>query len=119
VADGVARVDGLSEVMYNEMVQFPGNAIGSRSLEEDEVGCVVLGDVSALREGPGSTTGKLLSVPVGKSLLGRVVDALGARSTAGSARCHRVLSSRKNRPWHHRPQIVSQPVLTGIMAMIR
>ena len=52
VADGVAKIDGLSEVMYNEMVQFPGGAIGiALNLEEDEVGCVVLGDVSKLKEG--------------------------------------------------------------------
>ncbi len=52
VADGVAKVDGLSAVMYNEMVQFPGDAIGiALNLEEDEVGCVILGDVSKLKEG--------------------------------------------------------------------
>lgn len=50
VADGVAKIDGLSEVMYNEMVKFPGGAIGiALNLEEDEVGCVVLGDVSLLK----------------------------------------------------------------------
>src|ERR1700712_207043 len=79
IADGVAKIDGLSAVMYNEMVQFPGGAIGiALNLEEDEVGCVVLGDISLLKEGDEvTTTGKLLSVPVGKTLLGRVVDALG------------------------------------------
>ncbi|NBR59783.1 MAG: F0F1 ATP synthase subunit alpha, partial [Opitutaceae bacterium] len=52
VADGVAKLDGLSDVMYNEMVQFPGGAIGiALNLEADEVGCVVLGDVSQLKEG--------------------------------------------------------------------
>jgi F-type H+-transporting ATPase subunit alpha len=52
VADGVAKIEGLSDVMYNEMVQFPGGAIGiALNLEEDEVGCVVLGDISKLREG--------------------------------------------------------------------
>src|SRR4051812_42688104 len=79
VADGVAKIDGLSDVMYNEMVQFPGGVIGiALNLETDEVGCVVLGDVSNLKEGDEvQTTGKLLSIPVGKALLGRVVDALG------------------------------------------
>src|SRR5690606_862854 len=79
IADGVAKIEGLSDVMYNEMVKFPGDAIGiALNLEEDEVGCVVLGDYSALKEGDEvTTTGKLLSVPVGKGLLGRVVDALG------------------------------------------
>ncbi len=51
VADGVAKIEGLSDVMYNEMVQFPGGAIGiALNLEEDEVGCVVLGDISKLKE---------------------------------------------------------------------
>src|SRR5438270_4740571 len=79
VADGVARIEGLSEVMYNEMVQFPGGAIGiALNLEEDEVGCVILGDISSPKEGDEvQTTGRLLSVPVGKALLGRTVDALG------------------------------------------
>ena len=79
IADGVAKIDGLSDVMYNEMVQFPGNAIGiALNLEEDEVGCVILGDISQLKEGDEvTTTGKLLSVPVGRELLGRTVDALG------------------------------------------
>ena len=79
VADGVARIDGLSDVMYNEMVQFPGGTIGiALNLEEDEVGCVVLGDISRLKEGDEvQTTGRLLSVPVGRGLLGRTVDALG------------------------------------------
>ena len=79
LADGVARVDGLSKVMFNEMIEFPGDIFGiALNLEEDSVGCVILGDASALKEGDeAQTTGRLLSVPVGKGLLGRVVDALG------------------------------------------
>jgi len=79
LADGVAKLDGLSEVMYNEMVEFSGDVFGiALNLEEDEVGVVILGDPSKLKEGDEArTTGRLLSVPVGKELLGRVVDALG------------------------------------------
>jgi F-type H+-transporting ATPase subunit alpha len=120
VADGVAKVDGLSEVMYNEMVQFPGNAIGiALNLEEDEVGCVVLGDVSALREGDEvSTTGKLLSVPVGKSLLGRVVDALGRPVDGkGPLDATEFYPVEKIAPGIIVRKSVSQPVLTGIMAI--
>ena len=79
LADGVARVDGLSKVMFNEMIVFPGDIFGiALNLEEDSVGCVILGDASSLKEGDEvQTTGRLLSVPVGMGLLGRVVDAIG------------------------------------------
>jgi len=79
LADSVAKVEGLSDVMSNEMVEFPNNVYGiALNLEEDEVGIVLMGDTSHLKVGDScKTTGRLLSVPVGKGLLGRVVDALG------------------------------------------
>ena len=120
VADGVAKVDGLSDVMYNEMVQFPGNAIGiALNLEEDEVGCVVLGDVSQLKEGDEvRTTGRLLSVPVGKLLLGRVVDALGRPIDGkGPLDAKEFYPVEKIAPGIIVRKSVSQPVLTGIMAI--
>ena len=120
VADGVAKVDGLSDVMYNEMVQFPGNAIGiALNLEEDEVGCVVLGDVSQLKEGDEvQTTGRLLSVPVGKMLLGRVVDALGRPVDGkGPIDAKEFYPAEKIAPGIIVRKSVSQPVLTGIMAI--
>ena len=120
VADGVAKVDGLSSVMYNEMVQFPGNAIGiALNLEEDEVGCVVLGDVSRLKEGDEVfTTGKLLSVPVGKALLGRVVDALGRPVDGkGPIDAKEAYPVERIAPGIIVRKSVSQPVLTGIMAI--
>src|ERR1700749_1549460 len=78
--DGVARIEGLSDVMLNEMIEFPGGVYGlALNLEESEVGCVILGDDKGISEGTEvKTTGRLLSVPVGKELLGRVVDALGS-----------------------------------------
>src|SRR5688572_16840928 len=81
VGDGVARIEGLSDVMLNEMIEFPGGLYGiALNLEEGEVGAILLGDDKLVVEGTEvKTTGRLLSVPVGKALLGRVVDMLGNR----------------------------------------
>ncbi len=120
VADGVAKIDGLSDVMYNEMVQFPGGAIGiALNLEEDEVGCVVLGDVSTLKEGDEVfTTGRLLSVPVGKGLLGRTIDALGnPMDGKGPIDSKEFNPVEKIAPGIIVRKSVSQPLFTGIMAI--
>ena len=79
VGDGVARVWGLDECMMNELLEFAGGVRGvALSLEEDNVGCVLLGDVAKVKEGDQvKTTGRILSVPTGNALLGRVVNALG------------------------------------------
>ena len=77
--DGVARIEGLSDVMLNEMIEFPNGVYGlALNLEETEVGAILLGDNTKISEGDEvKTTGKLLQVPVGKALLGRVVNTLG------------------------------------------
>ena len=77
--DGVARIEGLSDVMLNEMIEFPNGVYGlALNLEETEVGAILLGETTKVSEGDEvKTTGKLLSVPVGKALLGRVVNTLG------------------------------------------
>jgi len=79
VGDGIARVYGLSGVMAGEMVEFPGGTIGlAFNLEEHSVGVIILGDFLAIQEGDEvKSTGKLLSVPVGEAVIGRVVDPLG------------------------------------------
>ena len=120
LADGVAKVDGLSDVMYNEMVQFPGDVIGiALNLEEDEVGCVLLGDVAKLKEGDEChTTGRLLSVPVGKALLGRVVDALGRPIDGkGPIDAKEFYPVEKIAPGIIARRSVNQPLLTGIMSI--
>jgi F-type H+-transporting ATPase subunit alpha len=120
IGDGVARVEGLSDAMLNEMLEFPGGLYGiALNLEETEVGAVILGDYTQIREGDEvKTTGRLLSVPVGKGLLGRVVDALGqpidGRGPVASDVTYPV---EKVAPGIIKRKSVSQPVQTGIMAI--
>lgn len=120
VADGVAKVEGLSEVMFNEMVQFPGGVTGiALNLEEDVVGVVCLGDASQLKQGDEvKTTGNLLSVPVGKGLLGRVVDALGNPVDGkGPIKADEFYPVEKIAPGIIPRKSVDQPLQTGIMAI--
>ena len=79
VTDGIVRIHGLSEAMQGEMLEFPGNTYGmALNLERDSVGAVVLGSYEHITEGDTvKCTGRILEVPVGEALLGRVVDALG------------------------------------------
>ena len=79
VSDGIVRIHGLNDVMSGEMVELPGNTYAlALNLERDSVGAVVLGDYEHLREGDvAKTTGRILEVPVGREMLGRVVNALG------------------------------------------
>ena len=120
LADGVASIDGLSGVMMNEMIELPGGLQGvALNLAEDTVGCVVMGDISSLKEGmEAKTTGRLLSVPVGKGLLGRVVDALGNPLDGKGP----IVSSERYPVEKIAPGIiprksVDQPMQTGIMAI--
>src|SRR5277367_5973689 len=79
IGDGVAKIEGLTDAMLNEMLDFGDGVVGlALNLEETEVGAIILGDYTTVKEGQEvRTTGKLLQVPVGKALLGRVVNALG------------------------------------------
>jgi len=120
LADGVAKVEGLSKVMFNEMVEFPNNILGiALNLEEDSVGCVLLGDTSSLKEGDEvRTTGKLLSVPVGKEMLGRVVDAVGSPiDDKGAINAEQSSPVEKIAPGIIPRKSVDQPLQTGIMAV--
>jgi F-type H+/Na+-transporting ATPase subunit alpha len=120
VADGVVRIHGLADACYGEMLEFPDNVFGlALNLEQDSVGAVVLGEYKSIREGDTvKTTGRILEVPVGTELLGRVVDALGnpidgkgplnAKKTAPIERVAPGVIYRKS---------VSQPVQTGYKAV--
>jgi len=79
VGDGIARIHGLDKVMAGELIEFPHNVSGiALNLDEDEVGAVLLGEYTAIREGDEvRRTGRIMSVPVGEAMVGRVVDALG------------------------------------------
>ena len=120
IGDGVAKIEGLSQVMYNEMVEFPGDTIGiALNLEEDEVGVVVLGEASHLKQGDEvKCTGRLLSVPVSKGLLGRVVDALGrpvdGKGVINSSETYPV---EKIAPGIIERRSVDQPLMTGIQSI--
>ena len=120
IGDGVAKVEGLSEVQLNEMIEFPGNLFGlALNLEEGEVGVVMLGESRHIAEGDEChTTGKLLSVPVGKGLLGRVVDALGRPVDGkGEVKSDDNYPVEKIAPGIIKRKSVSVPVQTGIAAI--
>ncbi len=120
VSDGVARVEGLTDAMLNEMLDFGNGVIGlALNLEETEVGAVILGDYLGVREGTEvRTTGKLLSVPVGKGLLGRVVNTLGQPIDGkGPIVATAQYPVEKIAPGIVKRQSVSQPLQTGIMAI--
>jgi F-type H+/Na+-transporting ATPase subunit alpha len=120
VGDGVAKVEGLSDVMLNEMIEFGGGVTGmALNLEESEVGVVLLGNYAAVTEGAECrTTGKLLSVPVGEGVLGRVVNALGAPIDGkGDIVAAAYYPMEKIAPGIIKRKSVSVPVQTGIMSI--
>ncbi|MDR1665858.1 MAG: F0F1 ATP synthase subunit alpha [Puniceicoccales bacterium] len=120
LADSVARVTGLSDVMSNEMIAFPNGVYGmALNLEEEEVGIILLGDTHGLKAGDEChTTGQLLSVPVGKELLGRVVDALGVPlDNGGDLKTSQHYPVEKVAPGVVHRQSVNQPLQTGILAI--
>jgi F-type H+-transporting ATPase subunit alpha len=120
ISDGVAKIEGLTDCMANEMLDFGNGTIGlALNLEETEVGAIILGDYLGISEGTEvKTTGKLLSVPVGKGLLGRVVDCLGRPVDGkGPIKEDAFYPVEKIAPGIVKRKSVSQPVQTGIMAI--
>ena len=120
VTDGICRIHGLSDVMQGEMLEFPKNTFGlALNLERDSVGAVVLGEYTHLTEGDTvKTTGKILSVPIGPALLGRVVNSLG-QPIDGKGPVNAKLTDviEKVAPGVIARQSVSQPVQTGLKAI--
>jgi len=120
VGDGIARVSGLGAVGYNELLRFPKDIMGlTLSLEEDNVGAVILGDCSQLKEGDEvRSTGRLVEVPVGDALIGRVVDPLGRpRDGKGLIKTERTRSMERVAPNVTVRSPVDTPVHTGIKAI--
>jgi F-type H+-transporting ATPase subunit alpha len=120
IGDGVAKIEGLTDAMLNEMLDFGNGITGiALNLEETEVGAIILGDYTQIKEGDEArTTGKLLQVPVGKGLLGRVVNALGEPLDGkGPVKNETFYPVEKIAPGIVRRRPVSQPVQTGIMAI--
>ena len=120
VTDGIVRIHGLADARYGEMLEFPQNTFGmALNLEQDSVGAVVLGDYKHISEGDTvKTTGRILEVPIGPELLGRVVDALGM-PIDGKGPIETDLSSpiEKVAPGVIQRQSVSQPVQTGLKSI--
>ena len=120
IGDGVARVEGLTDAMLNEMLDLGHGITGlALDLDETEVGVIILGDYTQLEEGQEvRATGKLLQVPVGKGLLGRVVNTLGEPLDGkGPIKSEVTYPVEKIAPGIIRRRPVSQPVQTGIMAI--
>ena len=116
VSDGIVRIHGLADVMYGEMIEFPGGVYGmALNLEQDSVGAVILGNYLTLAEGmEAKCTGRILEVPVGPELLGRVVDALGNPIDGkGPVEAKLTDAVEKGAPGVIWRKSVDQPVQTG------
>jgi F-type H+/Na+-transporting ATPase subunit alpha len=120
LTDGIARIHGLADVMQGEMLEFPGNVFGmALNLERDSVGAVVLGDYKTITEGDSvKCTGRILEVPVGEQLLGRVVNSLGIPVDGkGPINATQTSPIEKIAPGVIARQSVDQPVQTGLKAI--
>ena len=120
VTDGIVRIHGLSDVMQGEMLEFPKNTFGlALNLERDSVGAVVLGDYEHITEGDiVKSTGKILEVPVGEALVGRVVNALGQPIDGkGPINAEGASPIEKVAPGVISRQSVSQPLQTGLKSI--
>jgi F-type H+-transporting ATPase subunit alpha len=120
VTDGIVRIHGLADARYGEMLEFPKNTFGlALNLEQDSVGSVVLGDYKHISEGDTvKTTGRILEVPIGEALLGRVVDSLGQPIDGkGPIETSETAPIEKVAPGVIARKSVDQPVQTGLKSI--
>ncbi|HDN69056.1 MAG TPA: F0F1 ATP synthase subunit alpha, partial [Gammaproteobacteria bacterium] len=120
LSDGIARIHGLADAMQGEMLEFPGNVFGlALNLERDSVGAVILGEYKDITEGDSvKCTGRILEVPVGEALLGRVVDSLGNPVDGkGPIEAAETSPIEKIAPGVIARQSVDEPVQTGLKAI--
>jgi F-type H+-transporting ATPase subunit alpha len=120
LTDGIARIHGLADAMQGEMLEFPGDVFGlALNLERDSVGAVILGDYKTISEGDSvKCTGRILEVPVGEALLGRVVDSLGnAVDGKGPIEATETSPIEKIAPGVIARQSVDEPVQTGLKSI--
>src|ERR1700761_9443630 len=120
LGDGIARVHGLDKVMAGELIEFPHNVAGlAMNLEEDQVGAVLLGDYTEIREGDQvKRTGKILSVPVGDAMIGRVVNSLGEPiDDKGPIATEKFIALERLAPGVIDRQPVREPMATGLKAI--
>ena len=120
VTDGICRIHGLAGAQYGEMLEFPGDTFGlALNLEQDSVGAVILSDYRHITEGDMvKATGRILEVPVGEALLGRVVDALGNPVDGkGPVETNDFSPIEKVAPGVITRQSVSEPVQTGLKSV--
>jgi len=120
VGDGIARIYGMNNIMAGEMIEFPGGEVGmALNLEEDNVGCIIFGNTRKIKEGDiAKRTGKILQVPVGDNMLGRVVDALGNPIDGkGEINADKFMPVERKAEGILQRQPVKEPLQTGIKAI--
>jgi F-type H+-transporting ATPase subunit alpha len=120
VGDGIARVWGLSDAMAGELIEFPGQVYGiALNLEQDTVGCMLLGPDREIKEGDTArTTGRIVQVPVGEALMGRVVNGLGQPIDGkGAVAAQRFRPIETRAPGVIERQLVKEPLQTGIKVL--
>src|SRR5215510_5053566 len=120
VGDGIARIHGLEKVMAGELIEFPHGVSGiAMNLEEDQVGAVLLGEYTEVKEGDiVKRTGKIMQVPVGDALIGRVVDALGRPiDDKGPLVTDRTMAIERIAPGVVERRPVKEPLQTGLKAI--